>query len=465
MNSFSILDRASQLAREYFEGRLVHGTGPLRKPLELKKNFDFSLKAKGADPAEIEQDMKAYLQNTTNTLGPHFQNQLFSGIDPHALAADWLATLTNSTMATFEVAPMATLMEKELVSKMISRAGWSCGDGIMVTGGSNANMVAMLVARNLKFKETKTKGIEGTKFTLFVSEEAHYSFSKAANVMGIGIDQLRKVKSDVSGQMDVSSLRELVRASKQAGETPYFVAATAGTTVIGAYDPIEEISKVAREENLWLHVDGAWGGSVLLSERHRSLMKGVEHADSLTWDTHKMLGTGLISSFILVHHEHALRQSNRGGGEEYIFHETNHASWDLGPSSLQCGRRNDAFKVWLMWRALGDEGLDKLVNHLFELAQRAADLCQNYPELELLHRPQMLNVCFRYKSDTDPSAFNREIRERLLLEGDFFVNVSKRRGETFFRMIIANPHLTESHLTSIFNSIVRIGRALKANQK
>lgn len=455
MTTFSILDQAWKLAKEYFEGSLVQGTGPLRNPVELRKSFDFTLKAKGTTPAAIEEDMKAYLKNTTNTLGPHFANQLFSGIDPHALAADWLATLTNSTMATFEVAPMATMMERELVSHMMGKAGWQKGDGIMVTGGSNANMVAMLVARNLNFPETKNKGTQNYRFTVFVSEESHYSFSKAANLMGIGIEQLRKVKSDDQGRMDVDHLRALIAESRARGETPFFVAATAGTTVMGAYDPITEIAAVTKAEKLWLHVDGAWGGSVLLSNKHRALMKGAELADSLTWDTHKMLGTGLISSFILIQHEHALRRSNKGGGEEYIFHESNHASWDLGPSSLQCGRRNDAFKVWLMWRALGDEGMEKLVDHLFDLSKRARDLVTTYPELELLHEPQMLNVCFRFRGKD-----NRAIRERLLLEGDFFVNVSKRRGETFFRMIFANPHLTEAHLKQIFDSIVRLGSSL-----
>jgi glutamate/tyrosine decarboxylase-like PLP-dependent enzyme len=456
----SIINEAWKLARDYFEGSLTLGTGPLKQPMELKKTFDFGLKEKGVGHEQIIDDMKAYLKYTTNTLGPHFQNQLFSGIDPHALAADWLATLTNSTMATFEVAPMATLMEKELVEHMNRKIGRPGGDGIMVTGGSNANLVAMLVARNLKFSDSKTKGLQGRKLVVFVSEEAHYSWDKAANLMGLGSEQLRKVKSDELGRMDASSLRELIRASRESGETPYFIGATAGTTVMGAYDPLLELAKIAKEENLWFHVDGAWGGSVLLSKKHRHLMNGVELADSVTWDTHKMLGTGLISSFLLTKQAGALRRSNHGGGEDYIFHETNHSSWDTGPSSLQCGRRNDAFKVWLMWRALGDGGLEKHVDHLFALAQKSAELIKKNRDLELIWEPQMLNVGFQFKSKTDPNIMVREIRQNVLLEGDFFVNISNRRGKTFFRMITVNPHLTEAHLVKFFNSIIRIGNEL-----
>ncbi len=453
-----LLTTTFKLASEHIANR-TH-VGPLLPPRELSKKLALELSTGGRNPEELVEDMKKFLEYSTYTLIPQFQNQLFSGLNPYSLAGEWLTTIINSTMATYEASPVGTLMEKELVQHMNKIVGWNDGDGIMVTGGSNANLVGMLLARNYLMPESKLDGTQGLKLTAFVSEESHYSFDKAANLLGIGSKNLIKVDADESGQMIVSDLRNKIKASIARGEKPYFVSATAGTTVLGAFDPITEISAVTKEFKLWLHVDGAWGGSTLLSKTHRHLIKGVELADSLTWDTHKMLGTGLISSFFLTKHAHSLRQSNNAGVGDYIFHETETSSWDTGPSSLQCGRRIDAFKVWLMWRALGDVGLESLVDKLFTNAETAKKLIQSRPELVFIHDPKMLNICFQYISKTNPSELVKKVREKILQEGSFYVNYSSRKDQTFFRMIIANPDLQEAHTEKLLSRIVEISREL-----
>lgn len=458
MNKLKALEQAWVLASTHVEEKIDQqvGVGPR---LESLLSMDLDLTTKARDEEQLFADMRMYLEHTPNTLSPYFQNQLFSGINPYALAADWLTSVTNSTMATYEVAPVATVIERTLINHMISKCGWGQGDGIMVTGGSNANLVAMLLARNTLYPETKKSGVLPLKLTVFVSEEAHYSFEKAANIMGLGTEQVIKVPSDDDGKMDLKALELLIQLSLSEGATPFFIAGTAGTTVLGAFDPLEAMAIIAEKYQLWLHVDGAWGGSVLLSQKHRSLMKGIKHADSLAWDTHKMMGTGLVSSFFLTQHPQSLRHSHQGGGADYIFHESEASSWDLGPSSLQCGRRNDAFKVWLAWRSLGDEGFEQLIDTLFEKAQLAQELVMNNPELELLQTPSMLNICFRYRCAL-PSEMAKKIRTQLLAEGRFYVNVATRRGETFFRMITVNPHLTRGHVDELLQSIVRIGKQL-----
>jgi glutamate/tyrosine decarboxylase-like PLP-dependent enzyme len=453
-----LLTTTFKLASEHVANR-TH-VGPLLPPLALKKKLGLELSSDGRKPEELIEDMKNFLEYSTYTLIPQFQNQLFSGLNPYSLAGEWLTTIINSTMATYEASPVGTLMEKELVGHLNNIVGWNNGDGIMVTGGSNANLVGMLLARNILFPESKQDGSHGLKLTAFVSEESHYSFDKAANLLGIGSRNLIKVDSDDSGRMLVSDLKEKIKASLARGEKPYFIAATAGTTVLGAFDPIFEISAVAKELKLWLHVDGAWGGSALLSKTHCHLIKGLELADSMTWDTHKMLGTGLISSFFLTRHANSLRKSNDSGVGDYIFHETETSSWDTGPSSLQCGRRIDAFKVWLMWRALGDTGLEKLVDTLFANAETAKRLLRAKPELTLIHDPKMLNICFQVKTKNNPSELVKKVREKILQEGLFYVNYSSRRDQTFFRMIIANPDLQEDHTEKLLNRIVEIGREL-----
>lgn len=451
---------AWSIASEHFDNAQEGVAGRLPLPSELSRKIDFSIPNDPCDEEALFRDMKSYLEYTTNTLTPNFANQLFSGLNPYALAGDWLSSLTNTTMATFEVSPMATLMERSLIKHLSSKAGWANGDGIMVTGGSNANMIGMLLARNVKFPETKSEGLTSEKLVVFVSEESHYSFEKAGNMMGLGTKNIRKIPSHDDGTMNLKELKTAIGNSLNAGEKPFLIAATAGTTVLGAFDPIEEISFLAEQYKLWLHVDGAWGGSVLLSEKHKHLMKGIERADSLAWDTHKMLGTGLISSFFLTKHQHALRASHDGGGANYIFHESDSSSYDSGPYSLQCGRRNEAFKVWLAWRSMGDKGASRFVEKLFDNARVAAELIKGSPDLELLQYPTMLNVCFRFKSESNQNEINKKIRRVLLNKGDHFINLSTRRGETFFRLITVHPELNREILEKMFKSIIQIGRGL-----
>ena len=428
--------------------------GGVQNPEVLKQKIDVTIPETGVAEEVLLQDLENYLKYTPHTLTPRFQNQLFSGLHPAALAGEILATYTNTTMATYEVAPVATLMERELTTHIRKKIGWSEGDGIMVTGGSNANFVGMLLARNLRFPKTKLNGNGNHKFTAFVSEESHYSFDKACNMMGLGISSLRKVASDESGLMNVAALREEIKKSLAAGETPFFIGATAGTTVLGVYDPIDEIAVVARDFNLWLHVDGAWGGCVVFSENQRHLVKGIEAADSVGIDTHKMLGTGLMSSFLVTKHPHALRLSNDSGGADYIFHAGDESDWNSGPSSLQCGRRADAVKVWMLFRALGDRGISQLVDTLFSHARTAALLIQEMPQLRLLQAPTMLNVCFDF---TDTKHQVGAARKRLLQTGNHYVNIATRKNATFFRMITAHPDLNEKILKETLIDIIQHG--------
>ena len=167
--------------------------------------------------------------------------------------------------------------------------------------------------------------------------------------------------------MRPEALDAAIYASKAEGAVPFFVGATAGTTVLGAFDPIEAIADICEQHGLWFHIDGAWGGSALMSDKLRHLLAGCERADSFAWDQHKMMGLPLVCSTILFRQRGLLAQMNHVGGSDYIFHETG-VETDLGPLSLQCGRRVDALKLWLAWKDKGDAGWGRMVDSYMELA-------------------------------------------------------------------------------------------------
>ncbi len=396
---------------------------------------------------QIEEDILFFLDKSVRTGHPHFHNQLYGGFNLWAFLGEILTSITSTSMATFEIAPIATLIEKTLVDKMSHLVGFTPlgerGEGIMLTGGSNANMVAMMAARNTKFPQSKTKGAPAN-LVAYCSKEAHYSFAKAANILGLGSDNLISVASDKQGQMIPKELEKEIALSLEQGKTSFFVAATAGTTVKGAFDPFIQLNEICKKYDLWFHVDGAWGGSVALSKSHRQLLNGAELADSFTWDAHKLMHIPLIASFILFKKPGLLRESHDGGGNTYIFHDYENKSYDTGPESLQCGRRVDSLKLWLSWRAIGDEGYEKIMDQHFDYAQRLTQYIKENERFNLVFEPTFLNICFQVlpkkeSTQSHTNEFNLKLRERLLKDGKYMVNFSWDDDKPFFRLVIANP--------------------------
>jgi glutamate/tyrosine decarboxylase-like PLP-dependent enzyme len=316
-----------------------------RKATDLAGELSLKIPKETQNESIVFETIKMYLEYSQRTSHPQFNNQLYAGINPPSVLGEFVTALTNTSMATYEIAPVATLMERELVKKMNSLAGFKGTEGIMCTGGSNANMLAIHCARYKNDNQVYSHG-NSKKYAIFVSEQAHYSFEKAVILMGLGMNSLKLVKTDDNGKIIPSELDKLIKESIEKGEEPLLIASTAGTTVMGAFDPIDEINQVAKKFKLWHHVDGAWGGSALLSSKTKSLMQGIENCDSLTWDAHKLMGTGIITSFFLTQHKNILKEANStGGGSKYIFHEYENRDYDTGPSSLQCGRKVDIIKA------------------------------------------------------------------------------------------------------------------------
>lgn len=205
-------------------------------------------------------------------------------------------------MHVYQVSPALTLIEKHTTRFLASLCGFDLehSGGISQPGGSSSNSTAIIIARNTLFPETKKEGHYGRRFAIFTSAHGHYSIEKAAQMFGMGSDAVKKVPTDAGGMMRADLLNAMVQNSKAEGETPFFVNATAGTTVLGSFDPLDEIADVCKKHGLWLHVDGSWGGSfVFNAELKASRLQGIERANTVTISPHKMLGVPMTCSFLL----------------------------------------------------------------------------------------------------------------------------------------------------------------------
>ncbi len=423
-----------------------------------KKTTDLSLPLEGHGTEAVLDDIDEFLNQCVKTNRPEFMNPLWGGLNIAGFAGEVIAALTNQSMYTYELSPIATLIEKAVIERMMEIVGYGEGFGTLTTGGSNGNMLGMLCARQYADPMSSLNGFDGTKYVAFVSEEAHYSVLMSANVIGIGHQNLIKVKCDSGGRMNPESLLEEINRATSNDRVPFCIIATSGTTVRGAFDPLREIAQIAHDNDIWLHVDAAWGGSCLFSRRHRGLMDGVELADSVCWDAHKMMGLPLICSVFLTKNKSVLRSvCAHGDSAHYLFHDDT-KDVDLGRYSLQCGRRNDSLKLWVAWREIGDSGWAKMVEKYCDLSGYLEDLVNNSKYLSMMSERDWSNVCFRYEVDGhDLNELNIEIRNRMMREGINLVSRSNIGDDVIIRAVVANPLIDEKVLLSLITSIERHG--------
>ena len=424
----------------------------------LKKITDLSIPLEGGGLDLVLDDIEIYLKRCVRTNHPGFMNPLWGGINLAALAGEIITAVTNTSMYTYELAPIATLIEQALIRRMCEIVGFADGNGVLTTGGSNGNMIGMMCARSKAEPLGQMVGYDGKNLVCYVSKESHYSVLMAANVLGIGYENVVKVKTDENGLMRVDILQEEIDRSRREGFTPFCVVATAGTTVRGAFDPIREISKVCDYEDLWLHVDAAWGGSCLFSQKYRYLMDGIELADSICWDAHKMMGIPLICSAFLIKEPDVLRRiCSHGDVAHYLFHGDNE-DVDLGRLSLQCGRRNDALKLFLAWRDKGDAGWARLVESYMQLADYFERLVNGSSDLELMSKRSWTNICIRYTAEgIDHNSVNSEIRDRMMRTGRYMVSRSNIGNDVVLRPVISNPEVSKETIDGLFHEIISIG--------
>ena len=419
-----IHDRIVQYLKD--QDKNIGLTKPKIAPENLYKEFDIRLD-ESTNFDGIKEIIEKYLTLAVKTGSTNFYNQLFSGFSATGYLGEVLTALTNSSMYTFEMSPVATLMEKELIKRMSSLIGYENGFGTFVTGGSNGNLLGMLAAIYRLDPSLKEEGIFGSKvLTGFVSEESHYSFLKAAQLLGIGTKQIIKVPCDEYGHMNPTALEKCIQDSINSGKQPFFVGGTAGTTVRGTFDPFNKLADICEKYNLWFHIDASWGGSVIISSKHNHLMNGSERSDSITWCAHKMMGMPLMCTAALFKDPSILKRINTVDGTDYLFHDDPDNIINLGEHSLQCGRRTDALKLWLSWKYLGNSGFEKNINHIFEMAQYAKEKIETSSLLHLITPIESLNVCFQIQPDSLPKSdwntFNVNVRDKMLSDGKLMVN-------------------------------------------
>ncbi|XP_042279584.1 acidic amino acid decarboxylase GADL1-like isoform X1 [Thunnus maccoyii] len=446
-------------------------------PEQLKELLDLELRDRGEAESQILQRCRDAIRYSVKTTHPRFFNQLYAGMEPYSMVASFVIEALKPSLYTYEVAPVFTLMEEAVLRKMMEMIGWEeGGDGIFNAGGSMSNMYAVNLARYHHCPDIKELGLSAApRLVMFTSQECHYSISKAAALLGIGTKNVYVVPSDKRGKMIPSALEELIKAAKSEGALPFMVNATAGTTVLGAFDPIEEIADICEKHDLWLHVDACWGGAALMSKKHKHLLKGIHRANSVAWNPHKMLMACLQCSAFLVRDKTNLLQRCHSAQASYLFQQDKFydVSYDTGDKSVQCSRKPDAFKFWLMWKALGASELEQRVDRALAMARYLAQEIKKREGFRLLMEPEYANICFWYIPPSlrnlpdSPELWKKlhtvapVVKERMMKRGSMMVGYQPHGDKAnFFRMIIISPQASSQDMDFVLDEIHNLGKDL-----
>ena len=409
----------------------------------LYETIDLSLKEGAMIDTNFKSLLKEVLISTPKTATNLFFNQLFGGRQSKAILGDLLAVMLNNSMYTYKVAGPQVGIEQEIIRQSCNLIGYGLNsNGTFPTGGSMSNYMALLMGRDAKDPSCRLDGMS-KPLIIYTSKESHYSNAKNASFAGIGRNNIRYIKADSKGRMLPNKLEEQILKDIKNGGIPTYVNATAGTTVLGAFDPIDKIADITEKYNIWLHVDGAYCGSVIFSEKYNHLVKGVARSNSFSYNAHKMLGTPLTCSIILVNDKKHLHDSFSNDAD-YLY-QTDGDDFNLGKTSFQCGRRNDALKFWTLWKSIGTNGLKQIVEQQFYLADVALAYIRSNPKYTLCSYDDSISVCFNYKN-VDPMALCTALYEHQIT----VVGFGSFEEDTFIRLVTINANNEKQDILNFF---------------
>ena len=439
------------------------------KPADLVAHLKLNLPAEAKGKDGLMDLIEKVLKYSVNTWDQGFMDKLYSTTNPVGVISDLLLSVLNTNLHVYQVSPALTIIEKTTARALANKFGFTGprAGGINCQGGSSSNLTSMVVARNTLYPDVKTAGNVDHDFVVFTSVHGHYSVEKSAMICGIGAKGVWPVPVDQMGCMRPDALREMVVRAKAEGKTPFYVNATAGTTVRGAFEPFEEISAICKEHNLWMHIDGSFGGPVIFSKKHNWKLKGSHLADSLTVNPHKMMHVPSTCSFLLGPDMNIFNKANSTAAG-YLFHSRADGEvWDLADLTLQCGRRADSLKLALAWQYYGSDGFERQIDNAFDTAAYLYNAAREHPNLEVVspQLPQCMQVCFYYAPGgkvSEDSEVNTKITSSIvhkLVSRGFMTDYAPGDRGHFFRVVI-NCQTLRGTIDGLVKAITELGQEM-----
>ncbi len=429
-------------------------------------DLDRPLNSTGAALTEIRD---LYLENAVWFHSRGYAAHLNCPVLVPALAAEVLVSGVNSSLDTWDQSSVATLIERRLVRWTAERIGFGASaDGLFTSGGTQSNLQGLLLARESALEKNDVPNCSRVenlaRMRVLASDQAHFSVATSAHTLGLSPEAVIAVPSDREGRMRPDALTAELDAVRRRGDVVMAIVATAGTTDLGAIDPLKRCAEAANTAGTWLHVDAAYGCG-LLNSRRRFLLDGIERADSVTIDFHKSFFQPISSSVLVVQNASTLRRIAHHA--DYL-NPRQHSVPNQVDKSLQTTRRFDALKLWMSLRTLGAHELGRLFDEVIDLAHKVWEEFATDPELRFFDQPQMSTILLRYA----PDGLDEQIVERLVAEvhadlfadGRALVAKTRIRGQAWLKLTLLNPNSQTTDVAMILEHVRAAGRARLGQQ-
>lgn len=440
----------------------------LASSLAKEMNLLSWIKNGGINPGNVNQFLSVYLENSQHMHHPHYIGHQVSSSHLASAVADFIHGVINNPMAIYEMGPSASVIEQTIINWMLDKAGWFKGEsiddfndiqgngsGVLTHGGSLANLTALLSARA---KIAPDAWDEGNPDNLVVigSEIAHYSVARSISIMGLGNKNFVSVPTTKSEVMKPEYLESIYQKIKDEGKQVMAVIANACATSTGLYDPIDEIGQFCNEHGLWYHVDGAHGAAALVSETEKGLLKGLHRADSMIWDTHKMLRTSTLCAAVLFKDSKNLTNTFQQKGS-YLFHDKEKPGFDLMPYTVECTKSGMGTKLFWVLAAEGEKGVADYIDRQFSITKEFHQIISAEPDFECPYFPESNILCFRYNAGPDSNEFQLSIRNELVKSGEFYITSTEIGGIRYLRLTVINALTDIVHIKKLIETIRGIG--------
>ena len=429
-------------------------------PISPLKELPLSVSIPDESLAEdsLFAQLNVILSHSMNAANPGFMGHMDSIPSTFSVLGELISAGLNNNMLSLEMSPVFTQLETHLLQEIATLFGFSEPSlGVMLSGGSLANLQALAVARNLYFN-TGTIGL--TSLTqqpvLFASEVAHTSLKKAAMLLGLGTESVIAIPTNSNSQLETKALRSSILLAQDRGQIPFCIVATAGTTTTGNIDPLVEISQIAREYKLWFHVDAAYGGALIFSPDQRYRLAGIENADSITFNPQKWLYVAKTCALVLFKNPPTIAKAFRipipymGDRDDFI---------NLGEISIQGTRHAEVLKLWLSLQHIGKMGYAQLIQDSYTLTTYFVQQVQKRSFLELASEPETNLICFRgwfaHRSQAELDRWNTELQAYLLQNNQIFLSLPTYRGSRWLRAVLLNPYTHTETIDRLFEAIDR----------
>lgn len=449
---------------DYLDRAQNNESAPVFQPFDPDELFHkWNKKLDGTDTKSFSAWADQVIDDSIQLHNPRYMGHQVSPVLPQAAMVDFMSALLNNGVGVYEMGSPTVAMERAVVKQLALQLGFDDkADGILTSGGTLGNMTALLAARQLRAGgDTWNEGTRKKQLAVMVSEEAHYCIERAVHIMGWGEQGIVKVPIDDQFRLDVSKLHQFYEEATRDGKHIIGVIGSACSTATGSFDPLVDIADFCEEKDLWFHVDAAHGGAAIFSEKHRHLLEGVNRADSVIVDFHKMLMCpALVTGLVFKDGDHSYQTFAQKA--EYLWADENREWFNLGKRTFECTKNMMALKVYSIFHQYGTELFKENVEQLFSLAEIFSEEISKRNDFELLTQPKCNIVCFRHKPNeiNHINSHNAEVRKKLINNGKYFIVQTNIDNQVYLRISLMNPFTTKAHLTGLFEEIEAIAADL-----